>query len=233
MFQALVPLEREDTLTCLLSGVSKIADVSFKDIKETDVRQIFEIYDTIGGKGLTSGLVGGETGFRLLLIEGVITAACVEGAVSLEESKQETTEVNENKSSVEFADKSSFPEYLLELLDRYGVVQYCQKITKHPLIGNFELVRTAVRMLNFFENRGISSTPISGDNRSISILLGNLTNKKVLGDKLQCSVQGMDDQITRAMDLGYQFASLLAQPSGVSKCQHCDLFSHYNTHHVL
>lgn len=210
-------MEREDTLTCLLSGVSSIPTVNFSHVKESDVRCILEIYDNIGGKGTISGLVGGETGFGLLLIEAVMSAACGVSSVSAREegeSKEERSLVEESKS--EGHEGGEVPPYLLELISRYGVAEYCQNLMKEGVLGDFELKRTVARVSDLFIKCDVNASGPTKYYRNE--VVEDLLSKLKEGDLLSCnyySIQEMDGQITQAMDLGYRFAFLLAQPSGV------------------
>jgi hypothetical protein len=209
-------MEREDVLTCLLSSVHELPGVTFSKISQCDVRRILEIFDNIGGKGATSGLVNGETGFGLLLVEGLVSAACGNSKSPLQgmqsESKEELLPVEESKTNPD-----SVPEFIVELIDRFGVAQYCKKMAEHGTLSNFELNRTATRVYDLISCQGVSSPQASSrKNMVIEELLESLRNDASFSSEGQRTVEGMDEQITRSMQLGYRFALLFAQASGVS-----------------
>lgn len=231
-------MQHQDTLTCLLSSVSSIPGIFFSDIKEMDIRRILEIYDNIGGKGTISGLVCGETGFGLLLIEGVLSAVIGNGdnnrhdlLVGEEESKEETLQIeeskNDDKEQEALKSNNNIPQYLFELVDRYGVALYCQNMAKEGnILGNFELKRTANRVLDLLTKLTNSNdTTLSSASTTSNILyknkvmdlLNELKSDEFLNNHVKCqSVEGLNDQINQSMQLGYSFAFLLAQPSGVN-----------------
>jgi len=273
------PLVNEDTLTCLLYYAPKIKHFSFSNISEHDMKRVFEIYDSLGGSGIISGLIGGETQFGLLLIESMLHFALEimpnedeeedndetvkddvrKGGFLLlhqdrqkeEESKEERERLQEEKynendkedgkeeeKGEEKVQKMNemkkkppeLPKSFIKLLTRFGVLDFCLQLSKRIHFGNFELKRSAIRISSLLQNI-LSSSSSSSSCSSLSSsssniyfteknneafdILNLLKNGIVPISKLE-TIEIMDSYITEAMTIGYKFAKLLAQPTGIT-----------------